>query len=152
MNAKQALQLSIVAVALAAAAPITSAQDQGPSRAETKAAVLHARARGELVPAGQAVQPFALPTSGEQRSRADVRSEVLQARADGELVPAGQGMTFDARGPSVSLLARAEVKESVRVARQRGELTPAGEGMGPTERQAHAYPARSASYAANRPR
>ena len=90
--------------------------------------------------------------TGEQRSRADVRHEVLQARADGELVPAGEGMRFDARAASVSLLARAEVKESVRVARQRGELTPAGEGMGPTERQAHAYPARSASYAANRAR
>jgi hypothetical protein len=51
-----------------------------------------------------------------------------------------------------SLLARAEVKESVRIARQRGELVPAGEGVGLVERHAHAYPARSASYAANRPR
>jgi hypothetical protein len=152
MNAKQVFQLSIVAVALAAAAPMASAQDEGLTRAEAKAAVLQARARGELIPAGQAVQPFAMQGTGEQRTRADVRNEVLLARADGELVPAGQGMTFNARVPSVSLLARAEVKESVRIARQRGELTPAGEGMGPTERQAHAYPARSATYAANRPR
>jgi len=51
-----------------------------------------------------------------------------------------------------STLARAEVKEAVRIARQRGELVPAGEGIGPVERHAHAYPARSASYAANRAR
>ena len=60
-------------------------------------------------------------------------------------------MSFDAP-TTMSMLARAEVKESVRLARQRGELIPAGQGTGPTEWHARGYPARSASFAANRPR
>jgi len=152
MQAKHLFKLSIVAVAFAAAASGAAAQTQRPTRADMGTAVLQARARGELVPAGEAVQPFAMhTTTASQRTRADVRSEVLQARADGELIPAGHGMNFDAP-TAPSMLARAEVKESVRVARQRGELIPAGEGIGPVELHAHGYPARSASYAANRPR
>jgi hypothetical protein len=151
MNATHLFKLSIVAVAFAAAAGGAAAQSQAPTRADMNAAVMAARARGELIPAGEAVQPFARTTIGSTRSRADARREVLQARADGELIPAGEGMSFDAP-TAPSLLARADVKESVRLARQRGELIPAGEGMGPVEWQARGYPARSASYAANRPR
>ena len=151
MNAKQVFRFSIVAVALAAAAPFAAAQGQSPTRAEVKAGVLQARARGELVPPGQAVQPFAVQSTGMQRSREDVRQEVLQARADGELIPAGQGAGFDVPS-TLSMLARAEVKETVRLARQRGELIPAGEGMGPVEWHAKGYPSRSSSYASNRPR
>jgi len=147
MQAKSVFRLSIVAVAFAATAAV--AQDQAPTRADMKAAVVAARARGELVPAGEAVQPFARATTTSARSRTDVRDEVLQARAQGELVPAGQGMRVETTWVP-SMLARAEVKESVRLARQRGELIPAGEGI--ATRHAGAYPARSAAYAANRPR
>jgi hypothetical protein len=150
MNAKQVFQLSIVAVALAAATPFAAAQEM--TRADVKAAVLQARARHELVPAGQGMAPDFAATTAMQRSRQDVRAEVLQARADGDLVPAGQGMRFDVALPVPPMLARAEVKEGVRLARQRGELIPAGEGTRPTEHVAHGYPARSSSYASNRPR
>ena len=109
MNATHLFKLSIVAVAFAAAAGGAAAQSQAPTRADMHAAVVQARARGELVPAGEAVQPFASMATGSARSRADVRNEVLQARAEGELIPAGQGMTFDAP-TAPSLLARAEVQ------------------------------------------
>jgi hypothetical protein len=150
MQAK-VLRLSIAAIAFTAFAAAAPAQAQTFTRADMRAAVLAARASGELVPAGEAVQPFAHLTTTSERSRAEVRNEVLQARAEGALVPAGQGIS--AQTTSVpSMLARAEVKETVRIARQRGELVPAGEGIGPVERHADAYPARSASYAANRRR
>ena len=152
MNAKQVFQLSIVAVALAAATPFAAADGQDVTRADVKAAVLQARARHELVPPGQGMEPSFAGRTGMERSRADARAEVLQARADGELVPAGQGMRFEVELRVPATLARAEVKESVRLARQRGELIPAGEGALPTERIAHCYPARSSSYASNRPR
>ncbi|HTJ06482.1 MAG TPA: hypothetical protein VL624_14155 [Caldimonas sp.] len=151
MQATPLFRLSIAAVALAAFASTAPAQAQEATRADMRTAVLAARARGELVPAGEAVQPFARITTASERSRAEVRAEVLQARAEGELVPAGEGMAMQTTWPT-STLARAEVKEAVRIARQRGELVPAGEGIGPVERHAHAYPARSASYAANRAR
>ncbi|HEX4234371.1 MAG TPA: hypothetical protein VH041_08685 [Caldimonas sp.] len=152
MNAKHLFQLSLVAVALAAAATGAAAQSRAPTRADGRAAVLQARAAHDLIPAGEATEPFAARiTAGAQRSRQDVRNEVLLARASGELVPAGQGMRLEAPS-TLSFLARAEVKDSVRVARQRGELIPAGEGMGPVEWHARGDPARSASYAANRPR
>jgi hypothetical protein len=89
-----------------------------------------------LVPAGEAIQPFASRSTGAQRTRQDVRNEVLAARASGALVPAGEAIPVEA--PTVSLLARAEVRESVREARLHGELIPAGEGMGPVEWQARA--------------
>jgi hypothetical protein len=151
MNAKQIFRFSIVAVALAAAAPYAAAQGASPTRADVKASVLEARARGALIPAGEATHPVNAATFVAQRTRADARREVLQARADGDLVPAGQGMSFDAPSP-VSMLARAEVKESVRVAVQRGEMIPPGEGMGPVEWHAKGYPSRSSSYASNRRR
>ena len=151
MQAKPLFRLSIAAMAFVAFASAAPAQAQDSTRADMRSAVLAARARGELVPAGEAVQPFARVTATSERSRADVRNEVLQARAQGDLVPAGEAMVAQTTWVP-SLLARAEVKESVRMARQRGELVPAGEGIGPVERHAHGYPARSASYAANRPR
>ena len=134
MNAKQLLTVSIIAGALAAAAITTQAQTV--IRADVNASVLQARARGELVPAGEAIRPFAPGSTGAERRRQDVRNEVLSARADGALVPAGEGMTRGA--PSVSVLARAEVRESVREARLNGGLIPAGEGMGPVEGRTHA--------------
>jgi hypothetical protein len=140
MNAKQLLTVSIIAGALAAAA--IASQAQTVTRADVNASVLAARARGELIPAGEAIQPFALRSTGAGRARKDVRNEVLSARADGALVPAGEGMTTDA--PTVSLLARADVRESVREARLNGELIPAGEGMRPADRQARAHRARGA--------
>ena len=151
MQAKPLLRLSIAAIAFAAFASTAPAQAQTTTRADMHAAVLAARARGELVPAGEAVQPFTHMTTTSERSRTDVRQEVLQARAEGELVPAGEAMAAQTTWvPSV--LARAEVKESVRVARQRGELVPAGEGVGPVERHARAHSTRNDSYAANRSR
>ena len=151
MQAKSLLRLSIAALTFAAFASTVPLQAQASPRADRTAAVLAARARGELVPAGEAVQPFAHLATTSERSRADVREETLQARAEGELVPAGEAMAAQTSWvPSV--LARAEVKESVRVARQRGELVPAGEGIGPVERHARAYSARSDSYAANHSR
>jgi hypothetical protein len=145
MNAKQAFTVSIVAAVLAAGLA-TAAQAQAVTRADMKASVLQARARGELIPAGEAVEPFAAPSAHAERTRQDVRDEVLAARAGGTLVPAGEGMP--AEPASVSLLARAEVRESVREARLHGELIPAGEGMGPREWQARAHSVRGA-FAAN---
>ncbi|MGZ8260398.1 MAG: hypothetical protein ACXWUL_07600 [Caldimonas sp.] len=151
MNATQLFRFSIVAAALVAAAPYAGAAERAATRADVKAAVLQARAEGTLIPPGQGARPHFQAETFAQRTREDVRREVLQARADGELVPAGQGSPY-APATTLSMLARAEVKDTVRLARQRGELVPAGEGMGPVERHAKGYPARSASYAANRPR
>jgi hypothetical protein len=151
MQAKPLFRLSIAAFALAALASTAPVQAQASTHADARAAVLAARAHGELVPAGEAVEPLVNTTWMSERSRADVRNEVLQARAEGELVPAGEATV--ARTSWVpSTLARAEVKEAVRIARQRGELVPAGESVAPAERNPQAYPARTASYAANHPR
>ncbi|MBV9891620.1 MAG: hypothetical protein JO090_12135, partial [Rhizobacter sp.] len=141
----------IVVLALTAGATVASAQTSSPTRAEMHADVLQARARHELVPAGEAVQPFAPVAATSARSRADVRDEVLQARARGELVPAGEATVAQTTWVP-SMLARAEVKESVLAARRRGELVPAGEGVNPVERQAATASARSAGFAANRHR
>ncbi|MGZ8259284.1 MAG: hypothetical protein ACXWUL_01890 [Caldimonas sp.] len=151
MNAKHLFRFSIVAAALVAAAPYAVAQERAATRADVRAAVLQARAEGTLIPPGQGVRPSFQPQTYAERTREDVRREVLQARADGELVPAGQGSPFTPAAMP-TMLARAEVKDTVRLARQRGELVPAGEGMGPVEWHAKGYPARSASFAANRPR
>lgn len=139
MHAKQLLSLSIIAVALATG---TAVQAQTVSRGDVNASVLQARAHGELIPAGEAISPYAAPSRRAERTRQDVRNEVLGARASGALVPAGEGMVKEPA--TTSVLARAEVRESVREARLHGELIPAGEGMGPTESQARAHMARGA--------
>ena len=150
MQAKPLFRLSIAAFTLAAFASTAPVQAAS-TRADMRAAVLAARAHGELVPAGEAIETLVHTTSASERSRADVRDEVLQARAQGELVPAGEAMAAQTTG-APSTLARAEVKETVRIARQRGELVPAGEGVVPVARNAHATATGIASYAANHPR
>ncbi|HEY3635463.1 MAG TPA: hypothetical protein VGK95_10465 [Caldimonas sp.] len=139
MNAKHLLSLSIIAAALAAGIAV---QAQAVTRGDTNASVLQARARGELIPAGEAISPFAAPSRRAERTRQDVRDEVLSARASGALVPAGEGLAM--KPATTSILTRAEVRESVREARLNGELIPAGEGMGPIESQARAHMARGA--------
>ena len=136
MSPKHTLSLSILAAALAASAGGALAADESasPSRAEVKASVLQARASGQLMPAGEASQPFAMPTARSTLSYRQVRDETLQARAHGELVPAGEGSPAVAQ--SGTQMARAEVKEATRLARVNHELVPAGEGIGPVEYQA----------------
>ncbi|MEO5883395.1 MAG: hypothetical protein ABIQ06_13340 [Caldimonas sp.] len=150
MSPKHILSLSILALALATTASGARAADPagGPSRAEVKASVLQARAHGELVPAGEAIQPFATATGASTLSRRQVRDETLQARAHGTLVPAGEGSPVFT--PSGTQLARAEVRESTRQARLNGELVPAGEGFGPVEYQARGPAKRAEIVAAAR--
>ena len=140
MNPKHTLLLSLIAAALAAtASSALAAEPAGPSRAEVKAAVLEARAHGQLRPAGEATQPFATTGGTPTASYRQVREETLMARAHGQLVPAGEGSPYVAEGGAQ--MARADVKEATRQARIQQELIPPGEGMGPTEKVARA-PAR----------
>ena len=132
MSPKQTLCLSVIAVALAAVAGnALAAGPAGLSRAEVKASVLEARANGQLRPAGEAVEPFALRGGTPIASYRQVRDETLMARAQGRLVPAGEGSPYVAE--SGTQMARADVKEATRQARLHNELIPAGEGMGPVE-------------------
>ena len=133
MSSKQVLCLSLLAAALAVTAGNALAADPaaGPSRAEVKAAVLEARANGQLRPAGEATQPFAVQGGEPVASYRQVRDETLLARAFGQLVPAGEG------SPHVAVtgtqMARAEVKAATLQARANDQLVPAGEGIGPVE-------------------
>jgi hypothetical protein len=133
MSPKHTLTFSILAIALAASAGGALAADEGasPSRADVKASVIQARAKGQLVPAGEAIQPFATSTAASTLTYRQVRDETLQARAHGELVPAGEGSPLVAE--SGTQMARADVKEATRLARINHELVPAGEGIGPVE-------------------
>ena len=132
MSPKHTFYLSLIAAALAVtASSALAAEPAGPSRAEVKAAVLEARANGQLRPAGEATQPLAIPGGTPVASYRQVRDETLMARAHGQLVPAGEGSPYVAEGGTQ--MARADVKEATRQARLRGELIPAGEGMGPVE-------------------
>ncbi|MGZ5132192.1 MAG: hypothetical protein ACXWJ1_12810 [Caldimonas sp.] len=148
MIAKHFLSVSILAAALAATASgaLAAGETGSPSRADVKAAVLQARAHGELIPAGEAPHPFTVATGVSTSSRRQVRDDTLQARADGELIPAGQGPSFAT--PVGTQMARAEVKESVRQARLNSELIPAGQGLGPVEYQARAHTRRAEMLAA----
>lgn len=134
MSPQHTLSVSILALALSGAAG--QALAEGLSRAEVKASVLQARAHGELRPAGEATEPFAIPAARSTLSHRQVRDETLLARAHGELVPAGEGSPVVAT--TGTQMARAEVKEATRLARVNDELVPAGEGIGPVERQARA--------------
>lgn len=133
MSLKHTFYLSIVLVALAATAgnALAGEPGAGPSRAEVKAAVLEARANGQLRPAGEATEPFSVPSGTAIASYRQVRAETLMARANGQLVPAGEGSPAIAE--TGTRMARADVKEATRQARLHQELIPAGEGMGPTE-------------------
>ena len=126
MNAKPSFLLSAVVIAAAAsfAGPV-QAGDTGDalSRAEVKAAVLQARAAGELMRAGEGFMTFQ-PSRGTG-TRAEVKAGVLQAMARGELMPAGdRPMAF---AMPTSTRARGEVKDEVRQAQAAGQLLPAGE-------------------------
>ena len=59
MQAKPLFRLSIAAFTLAAFASTAPVQAQASTRADMRAAVLAARAHGELVPAGEGVVPVA---------------------------------------------------------------------------------------------
>ncbi|TMG98419.1 MAG: DUF4148 domain-containing protein [Betaproteobacteria bacterium] len=94
MQVKQLIALSALALAGTAVLADDITPEPAPfvstrTRAEVKAEVQQARARGELQPAGEEDVVVAAP----QRStltRAAVKAEVLQARANGELIPAGE--------------------------------------------------------------
>ena len=152
MSAKHFLSVSILAAALAATASgaLAAGETGSPSRADVKAAVLQARANGELKPAGEAIEPFKVATSDTPSSRRQVRDDTLQARARGELIPAGEGAILAI--PVGTQMARAEIRESTRQARLNGELIPAGEGMGPVEYQARVHTRRAEMFAAKTPR
>jgi hypothetical protein len=61
--------------------------------------VLEARARGELVAAGEGVESQGLQSNGVSTlTRAQVRADVLAARAAGELTPAGEGANVQPYG------------------------------------------------------
>ena len=135
MSPKQTLCLSVIAVALAAVAGnALAAGPAGLSRAEVKASVLEARANGQLRPAGEAIEPFAMRSEAAPLSYRQVREETLMARATGQLVPAGEGSPYVAeRGTQ---MARADVKQATLQARANQQLVPAGEGIGPVEMMA----------------
>ncbi len=119
------VSIALAALASAWAAPHASASDPGPTRADVRAAVIEARAAGELMPAGE--RSFVLATGPGTADRATVKAAVLQASADGELVRAGDRPT-----PSVaarSLRARADVKDEVMLAKAGNALIPAGERL-----------------------
>jgi len=129
MNARQLCVVSIAtAAALAAFAPVVHA-----AGTDMRAAVVEARARGELRPAGEAVEPYAAAERAIGRSRADVRAEVLAARAQGELMAAGEAPSPFTTFSEPSTLARATVKQEVLIARAQHALIPSGEGFGPTD-------------------
>lgn len=135
MNASRLLFASIMAGAVGAAiSSMARADEESPplSRAEVKAAVLHARAEGRLLPAGEASRPDAAPGDAPTRSHAQVRAEVIAARALGDLLPRGEAGAPGA-APSASTLTREEVRSEVRLARLQGELMPNGEAFGPVK-------------------
>lgn len=150
MSPQHTLSLAILMTALAASSgsALAAGENGSPSRAEVRASVLQARASGQLVPAGEAVQPFATSTGASTLTHRQVRDETLQARARGELVPAGEGSPLVAQ--SGTQMARAEVKEATRQARLNHELVPAGEGFGPVEYQARGPAKRAEMLAAFR--
>jgi hypothetical protein len=126
MNARSSFLLSTVAVAVAdsfvAPARAGDAADRL-SRGDVKAAVLQARAAGELMRAGAG--PFAVQPSRGTAARADVKAGVLQAMASGELMAAGdRPLAFAA---ATSTRTRGDVKVEVKQAQAAGQLLPAGE-------------------------
>ena len=146
MSALRVLFLSILAATLAAATSVALADNESQAmvqRADVKAQVLQARANGELLRPGEAMQSFSLgSTTGSTLSRRRVRDDTLVARALGQLVPAGQGGSAFVI-PVGMPMARADVRESVRQANLNGELARAGEAMGPVESATRAHMSRA---------
>ncbi|MBA2673318.1 DUF4148 domain-containing protein [Ramlibacter sp.] len=140
MIARPSLVLSIVITSLAwawAGPALASERDSGPTRADVKAAVIEARADGELMPAGE--RSFVVATGRGTGVRADVKAAVLQAIAHGELLqPGDRPMPFAA---AQSLRARSDVKGEVMQAKAGSGLTPAGERLSLFEPAS--YPARA---------
>jgi hypothetical protein len=95
MQVKQLIALSALALAGTAVLADDITPEPAPTvstltRAEVKAEVQQARARGELRPAGEEDVVVAAPPQRSTLTRAAVKAEVLQARANGELIPAGE--------------------------------------------------------------
>ncbi len=104
MNAKQLIAFASIALAAGSAladdiTPDFSAQALSTkSRAEVKAEVRQAAARGELLAAGE--QDFGDVTpQASTVARAQVKAEVLAARARGELLPAGERSLAELKTP-----------------------------------------------------
>ena len=76
------------------------------SRGDVRYETVQARARREMVPAGQGPS-FAVP-AGTQLARAEVRESVRQANMNGELMRAGEGVGPVERRPGAHF-SRAEV-------------------------------------------
>lgn len=136
----RSLVLSTVVTAMASAwsgPAVASEADAGATRAEIQAAVLEARANGELMPAGERF--FFVATGRGTAVRADVKAAVLQAASSGELMRAGDRPTPFT--PAQSLRARSDVKGEVMQAKAGSELTPAGERLSSFEPAS--YPARA---------
>ena len=94
MQVKQLIALSALALAGTAVLADDITPEPAPfvstrTRAELKAEVLQARARGELLAAGEEESGATTPVRSTL-ARATVKAEVLQARANGELIPAGE--------------------------------------------------------------
>ena len=145
MSALRLLSLSILAASLATAAgdALAAGDLQPVQRADVKAQVMDARARGELARPGEAMQSFPLaPTNGSTLSRQRVREETLVARALGQLVPPGEGGSPFVM-PVGTAMARADVRDSVRQANLNGELARAGEAMGPMDHAVRAHMSRA---------
>ncbi len=53
-----------------------------------------ARARGELVPAGEAQEPLSVRATGPSKTRAEISHETQTARMNGTLKPAGDAGNF----------------------------------------------------------
>ena len=144
MSATRSLSVTLLVAVMAASASGAAAAREGDdalTRADMKALVLHARANGELQPAGEAAHRFAPATTASMLSRRQVRDDTLIARALGQLTPAGQGAGQVV--PMTSQFARADVRDSVRQANLNGELARAGEAMSPVEYQARAHLSRA---------
>ena len=93
MQVKQLIALSALALAGTAVLADDITPEPAPfvstrTRAELKAEVLQARARGELLAAGE--EEFVATPVRSTLARATVKAEVLQARTNGELIPAGE--------------------------------------------------------------
>jgi len=121
-------RLIAIATLTALAATATWAADTAPlTREQVAAQVITARANGQLMGAGEALESHpAAPMS--TRSRADVQAEVAAAQKNHTLTAAGELSTPAAavRGMSRS---RAEVRAETLAARLDGSLPAAGEGL-----------------------
>lgn len=117
MNIKHII--AAVSLSTAAFAGATAAQaDEGLTRAQVRAELVHARAAG-LLDQSDAAYPV-IPATTSHLSRADVRAQIALARADGTL------NVSDADYPRIvepaGTLTRAQVKADVVAARAAGLL------------------------------